>query len=174
VSDLVVALLLLWPTTPPVPQQVPEPLWQALKRVALATEVVGPHERWANDFHSELLYVRRHWRELAEAPALDDSRRLPPPDLVLSSCRLNWSYQEYLKARRCVCRHHWDELTIALEETQRLYQFWELVREAGCAERSWACRRRALLRLRELLGPVAFYNADLPPCLPLWLFNELD
>src|SRR5947209_6156782 len=89
VWELLVALLLLAPTPPSVPSHAPEPLWQALKQVALELEVVGPHERWANDFRSELGYVRRHWRELAQAPPLADCSRLPSAELATFCCRLN-------------------------------------------------------------------------------------
>lgn len=172
--DCVAVLLLLSPTTPPVSSRAPEPLWAALKRVAQATEVVGPHERWATDFRSELAYCRRHYRELDEAPPLQDCLRLPSAEMAVGYCRLNWSYQEGLKARRWVNRHRWDELSEALEEAQKLYQVWELVRESLSPDRSWACRRRALLRLRESLGPAAYYAGDLPPCLPHWRFAEID
>jgi hypothetical protein len=174
VWELLVVALLLWPTAPDVPHRAPEPLWQALKQVALVTEVVGPHERWANDFRAELSYVRRHFRELQDAPPLEDCGRLPPLEVTTAYCRLNWSYQEGLKARRWVCRYRWEELTQALDEAQCLYQVWETVREANCADRSWACRRRALSRLRETLGSPAFYRGELPPCLPVWRFPEAD
>lgn len=172
--ETLVVLLILWPTAPPVPTRAPEPLWDALKRVALTLEVVGPNERWANNFEQELAYVRRHWRDLENAPSLADCSRLPPAELAMAYCRLNWSYQESLKARRWLSRHRWDEMTEALDETQKLYQVWELVRDAVSTDRNWACRRRALLRLREAIGPEAYYSGELPPCLPLWRFSDLD
>ena len=125
--------------------------------------------------YSEFAYVWRHRRELRDAPPLEDCSRLPSLELATTNCCLNWSYQESLKARRWVTRHRWDEITEAIEEAQRLYQFWESVREAQSRDRSWAGRRRALMRLRDdLLGPAAYYRRAFPPSLPIWRFAEVD
>ena len=102
--DLITVILVVSPIVPPVPHRAPDTMWRPLKKLALQLEIVGPHERWANDFHSELNYVRRHWRELQDAPPLDECGRLPPVEVTTAYCRLNWAYQECLKARRGVCR----------------------------------------------------------------------
>jgi hypothetical protein len=172
--DLLIVVLVLSPVDPSVPHRVPEPLWQALKRVALAMEVVGPHERWIEDFRSELGYVRRHSRELAGAPPLDDCLWMPPA-CVIRECRtLNLGYQQCLDMRRQVALHRQDELTEALAEARSLAEVWCLVEAASCSSKSWVCRRRALQRLQEVLGPDAYYNGQLPPCVPLWRFEVCE
>ena len=165
-----------WPTSAIVPQHAPEWLWKGLKEISgeKGLRIVGNHERWANHYGSELAYVQRHLRELINAPDLEECLHLPAAEIATHACRLNWSYQEYLKARRAVNRHRWDELTDALEEAQRLYQVLETVREAICTDRSWVCRRRALMRLREMIGGDACYRGEIPSCLPSWRFTEID
>jgi hypothetical protein len=149
-------------------------LWQALKRVSIVLEIVGPHERWRSDFHAELRYVRQHWRELADAPPWPDCLRFPPSSVAADCCCWNLAYQEYAKNRRWICRHRWDELTASLEEARQLYQVWKTVQEATDMANSWVHQRRALWKLRQLLGPEAYSAGRLPPAAPVWRFEFLE
>jgi hypothetical protein len=142
--------------------------------VALRLEVVGPHERWVDDFHSELCYVRRHWRALTSAPPLCDGDRLPPLPIIKQCRDFNHAYQRCLDLRRQVLLYREAELTGALDEARRLCCVWSLMETAACPTQSWAYRRRALLALREQLGPEAYYSGEMPPCVPLWRFQDLD
>jgi hypothetical protein len=163
-------LLLLSPIDLPTPHRAAEPRWLALKRIALQLEVVGPHERWVTDYRSEVRYVRRHLWELADAPPLADCWWLPSPNEIKECRCFNLGYQRSLEQRRMLRLHRHDELTEALRETQQLAEAWRLVDTASCASNSWVCRRRALARLREVLGPDAYYSGVMPPCVPLWRF----
>ena len=138
-------------------------VFDSLKRVALKWEVVAPHERWAPNYVSELCYVRRYWRALMFAPPLSDCGLLPPPGYAETACRINWAWQERITARRCVYPHWHDEMTLELEATKRIYAVWEMAKEAQIDDRSWAARRLALGRLRDLVGPAY----PLPPPVPL-------
>ena len=172
--DALTLLLILSPVAPPVPHRAPEPLWRSLKRVALALEVVGPHERWIDDYRSEVAYVRLHWRELADAPGLADADWLPPPS-VTRDCRcFNLRYQRFVELRARVQLHHRDEWEEVLREAQQLGETLCLVDAATCPTRSWVCRRQALEQLRERIGPERFYAHELPPCVPLWRFQVAD
>src|SRR6202030_1683077 len=95
---------------PPVPQHVPPAMWEPLKRIALRLEIVGAHERWIDDYRSELGYVRRHWRELAQAPTLLDCQFLPDA-LVVKECR-NFSrgFERMLEARSQVVLYRQEAL----------------------------------------------------------------
>jgi hypothetical protein len=164
-------LVLLSPVELPAPHRAEEARWLVLKRIALQLEVVGPHERWVTDYRSEVRYVRRHLAELAYAPPLSDCWWLPSP-AVIKECRcFNLGYQRALEQRRVLALHRHDELTESLRETQQLSEIWRLVDAAACPTNSWVCRRRALMQLRELLGPDAYYNGTLPPSVPLWRFS---
>jgi hypothetical protein len=174
--DIIAAILLLSPVEVPTPKKVPEPLWNAAKRLALCIEIVGPHERWRDDFQAEMRYVRRHWRELNDVntPSWYDCHRFPPASVAADHCCWNLAYQEYVKNRRWICRHQWDELTTSLEESRHLYQIWKTVQEATDMHSSWVHQRRALCKLRYLLGPEDYYVSRLPPPVPLWRFAQND
>src|SRR5207244_10589515 len=105
--DLATVLLILSPVVPPVPHHASDALWKPLKRIALVLEIVGPHERWIDDYRSELGYVRRHWRELAHAPALSDCQNLPEAGIVKECRHLNHTYQRIeRKSTRLNSSHH--------------------------------------------------------------------
>jgi hypothetical protein len=172
--DIVTALLILFPAVPQMPHHVPAGMWQSLKRIALRMEVVGPSERWIDDYRSELNYVRRHARELREAPPLGDVAILPQSSVSRESRCFNLNYQRNLELRRNVALHRQDELDEALQEAKNLSTIWALVDTAACPSQSWVCRRMALMRLREMLGPEAYYGGAIPPCVPLWRFEMIE
>ncbi len=66
-------------------------------------------------------------------------------------------------------RGEWLRATI--QETDRLYQVWDKVRDARCDYYYVTVRRTALKDLRALIGDQAYYAGDLPPCVPLWRFE---
>jgi hypothetical protein len=172
--DLLTVLFIVSPVAPPVPHHAPDALWKPLKKIALSLEVVGEHERWIDDYRSELGYVRRHWRELAEAPALADCQNLPQPAIVKECRNLNHSYQRMLEARGQVSLYRQDAFREMLGESHRLGEIWGLVETATCPTQSWVCRRRALLQLRDKLGPEDYYTGTLPPSVPLWRFQLVE
>ena len=172
--DLLAFLLVLSPVQLPVPHHASEDMWKPLKKLALALQVVGPHERWIEDYRSELGYVRRHWRELKNAPPLDDCQVLPAPP-VIKECRcFNRNHQRWLEMRRLIMLHQQEEVAEILRETQQLGDLWCLMETATCPNQSWVCRRRALAQLRERLGPEAYYAGTVPPCVPVWHFQLIE
>jgi hypothetical protein len=172
--DVVTALLILSPIPPQVPHHVPAAMWQSLKRIAVRMEVVGPQERWIDDYRSELNYVRRHTRELLEAPPLADAWSLPVSAVSREGRCFNLNYQRNLELRRNLALHRQEELDEALQEAKHLASIWALVDTATCPSQSWVCRRVALMRLREMLGPEAYYAGDIPPFAPLWRFETIE
>jgi len=178
---LLTLVLIFSPVIPSVPHTAPPAAWAALKDAALRLEVVGPHERWIDDYRSELGYVRRHCRELREAPPLSDAQLFPNPVRVeiggyrVNAAReLNEAYQRMLESRLEVALCHQDALRQMLCQTQQLCQVWGLVETATCPTQSWVCRRRALQNLRDKLGREDYYAGELPPCLPLWQFQIVE
>jgi hypothetical protein len=172
VPAYVVLFLVLSPIELPAPHRVSEPYWGALKQTAWDLELTGPRCPWINDFESEVRWVRKNWREAAECPPLADSKRLPPPSLIRKLLGFNAAYRQFLEARREVRRHEWDEVTEVLGETDRLREVWQAAADASSEDHIWVCRRRALKRLKELIGEEAYDAGNLPPCVPLWRFHE--
>jgi hypothetical protein len=61
-----------------------------------------------------------------------------------------------------------------LRETDDLYRVWDAIRDARCESFYITTRRMALKRLRDLIGPEAYYAGHLPPYVPTWRFQEKD
>src|SRR5947209_18014043 len=118
--DLVTVLLVVSPFTAPAPHRAPDAVWRPLKKLALHLEIAGPHERWIDDYRSELGYVRRHWRELAEAPPLSDCQFLPDA-IIAKECRnFNRTFERMLEARSQTVLYRQEVYREMLCETHRL------------------------------------------------------
>jgi hypothetical protein len=123
------------------------------------------------DFASDLNLLRRRFRDLFNAPALADCQRFPDRPVVNELLSFNRAYRQHIDVRQPVELTHWWELRVALQETDRLYQIWDHVRDARCDYYYVVVRRQALKRLRDQIGDDAYYSGDLPPCVPLWRFH---
>ena len=160
---LTLGLLAVPPEVPlPVPTVAHPILWGSLKRVAGQIEIVGPAERWATDYASEVGYCRRHWAELHEAPSIADVARLPSEERTDELLAWWTARHAYLDCRRHAMAHHWDALTDQMESVSRAIVFWGHVREAQTSTTGWATRRRAMLRVREAVGVRAWYEGRIP------------
>jgi hypothetical protein len=150
----------------------------ALQALAVEWEVLDPKEvcyilARAEDFVADLLLVRRRFQELSQAPPLGDAQRFPDRNLVNELLTANRAYQQFLGVRQPVELAHWWELRAALQETERLYQVWDKVRDAHCEFYYVTVRRQALKDLRGLIGDDAYYSAKLPPSVPVWRYQHV-
>jgi len=181
--DYMLALVLL--TAPPGSTELKNqdalfPLvHQPLQAIAIQWEILDPREvRYvlarSEDFNSDLNLLRRRRVELAQAPAVDDCFRFPERATINELLAFNRAYRQQIDNRQALELVHWWELRLALQETERLYQIWDTVRDARCDYYYIAVRRQALKRLRELVGEEAYYSGNLPPCVPLWRFRMVD
>jgi hypothetical protein len=171
VPTYLVLLLIVSPFEIPVPRRVSEPYWHALKQTAWSLELTGPRCPWITDFRSEVRWVRLRWRESADYPRLADCQRLPKPETIQQLLAFNAAYRNCMEVRRCLRRQEWDLLTDTIEETEWLGCVWQAAREAMAEDQNWFCRRRALYRLQQLIGPEPYSCGCLPPCVPLWRFE---
>ena len=154
-------------------------LARPLQTIAVQWQILDPREvkdilARPEDFLSDLSLVRRRYRELANAPAVEDSQRFPDRALVNDLLAFNRAYRQYIDVRQPVELVHWWELRVTLQETERLYQIWDQVREANCDYYYVGVRRTALKKLRELVGDEAYYSGNLPPVVPSWRFRSND
>ena len=150
-----------------------------LQSVAVQLEVLDPREvRYilarAEDFTADLNLLRRRYQELADAPALNDSFRLPDRETVNELLAFNRAYRQHIDIRQTVELAHWWEYQATLQETEQLYQIWDTVRDARCEYYYVTVRRQALKRLREQLGDQSYYSGQLPPYVPLWRFQVMN
>lgn len=127
-----------------------------------------------DDFASDLNLLRHRYRDLAQAPALEDSDRFPDRATVNELLAFNRAYRQHIDVRQPVELARSWELRGAVQESERLYQIWDTVRDARCDYYYVTVRRQALKRLRDLVGEEAYYSGNLPPCVPLWRFGQSD
>lgn len=176
--DLLALLLLILPVDVP-------PAWRpavmpGLRRVAVALEVLDPREaRYVltrpEDLASDLHLLRVRLRDLRDAPPLSDYHRFPDRETISEALVFNRYYKQHLDALETVERVHWWQLHEAGEETDRLWQVYDTMRDACSDYYYLTIRREALQRLRDTLGPSVYYGAEpLPPPVPLWRFRRAD
>jgi len=150
-----------------------------MQAVALEWELLDAREvRYvlarAEDFPADLKLLRRRFQDLADAPPLDDCLRFPDRTLVNDLLSFNRAYRQHLDSRQGLDSSSRWELHEALQETDRLYQIWDTVRDARCEYYYVTVRRQALKQLREAVGPEAYYGGTLPPNVPVWRFTRID
>jgi hypothetical protein len=177
---LAVALL----TSPPDCKEKPDidglgTVRTTVRALALSWELLDPQEcRYTlsrpEDFPGDLKLLLRRQQELADAPPLCDSLRLPQRALVNELLAFNRAYRQQLDSRQALEVTSWWELHETLQEVDRLYQVWDWVRDARCDIYYVSVRRSALKKLREAIGPEAYYSGSLPPHVPTWRFVRID
>ncbi len=178
---LAVALLTAPPDPAERPALLPEfnTLRPTLQALAVSWELLDPREcRYiftrAEDLASDLKLIRRRWQDLADAPPLYDCMRLPDRALVNELLAFNRAYRQHLDSRQSLELTYWWDLHESLQETDRLYEVWDTIRDARCEYYYVYVRRMALKRLREKLGAPAYYSGKLPPHVPVWRFARID
>ena len=158
--------------------------WQPLLRpaltyAALQAELLDPREtRYIlarpEDFVADLNMLRRRARDLANAPPADDGWRFPGREVITQMLAANRTYRQHLEARQAVELSHTWSLKTVLQETDELYTIWDMLRDTRSDHQQVTARRLSLKKLRELIGPEAYYSGTLPPNLPLWRFAKID
>jgi hypothetical protein len=172
-------------TTPPDaitlsdPASVHKELAPAIRHLALAWEILDTRENryvlsQPQDFAADLKLLQGRYRELRNAPCLEECNRFPARALVNDMMAFNRAYRNDLVTRLALDTIHEDELRAALAETDHLYRVWDAVRDARCDYYYITVRRQALAQLRDLIGAQAYYSGDLPPHVPLWRFPIFD
>lgn len=155
------------------------PVAPAVRELALSAELLDPREvRYvltrSEDFDSDLKLLRRRYHELADAPPLCDCQRFPDRSAISDLLAFNRACRQHLDSRQAIELVHWWELREAIQETDHLYQVWDTIRDARCDYYYVTVRRQALKRLRDTLGPEAYYTGCLPPHVPVWLFRRFE
>ena len=117
--------------------------------------------------------LRCRFQDLLDAPNLQDCHRFPDRATINDWLSFNRSYRQHIDARQGTELAHAWELRETLQETDRLYQVWDTVRDARCDYYYVTVRRQALKKLREMVGDEAFYGGSLPPYVPLWRFQQI-
>ncbi len=150
-----------------------------LQSIAIEWELLDPREtRYVlsrpEDFSGDLKLIRRRFGELHDAPPSQDCMRFPDRNLVNDLLKFNREYRQYLEARQATEAMYWWQLRETMVECDRIYQVWDMVREANCDYYYVTVRRQALKKLRDNLGDQAYYSGVLPPHVPVWRFARIN
>lgn len=145
---------------------------------AISLECMDPLEagyRFLNneDFPSDLRQIRQRYQDLEDAPRVADAARFPTRYVISDCLSFNRRYADHIKARQDLELYNSAYLNEVQIENQQLYAIWDLARDAQCDYYYVAVRRTALKKLRDRIGYGAYYGGNLPPCVPIWFFQEI-
>lgn len=181
-SDLFLATVLLSAPVGAIEVPPPPEAWSQLRAALLAVatdwEILDPREcRYVlarpEDFQADLDLLRKRRCELADAPRLTDVHRLPDRSTVDRYLQFNRAYRRHLEGRLSWEGDRAVVLAEAIRETDRLYRLWDAAREARSDQHFVTCRRLALKKYRDSLGPAAYLAGELPASVPEWAFQTL-
>jgi hypothetical protein len=178
---LAVTLLTAAPDTPTPPDAAQQfaTVLPTAQSVAISWELLDAREhkdmlRKPEDMADQLKTLRQRRLDLADAPLVDDSQRFPYRPLINELIDFNREHRKRLLNRQTVeVAFQW-ELKQQIQETDRLHEIWNTARDARTGYLYVWVRRAALKKLRELIGPQAYYSGCLPPHVPVWGYSQLD
>lgn len=167
-----------------LPQQLPTPTYyppNCLQRVCLYLEIMDPKEVnhylvWnvhrMSEFRQDFKTMVERYKVLNLAPPARITKNFPPKDAISEIAVFNRTHAQYLRELQSIYRS--ETLTRQIQENDKLYEFWDLIRD--CAQDYYyvAFRRGQLLKLINLVGRDRFYEMielrDWPPPVPVWRF----
>jgi len=154
-------------------------LLQILQVLALALELLDPREcRYVlaqpAELATDLKMLRERCQDLDGAPPLADVARLPARETMNELLAFNRAWSAHLDQLLALeaTPPRAGRLWAAKRETDRLYEVWDLMRDAQTPYYYVTVRRQALLKLRAELGADTYAAGRWPPHVPLELFVE--
>jgi hypothetical protein len=126
------------------------------------------------EFKSDLERIRVRYQDLFDAPPLQDAARFPDRDTINELMAFNRSYRAYAEACQLWGSADYFRWRVVIQEIDQCYKAWDLARDSKCVYYYITARRYALKNLRDLLGPEAYYNGDMPSCVPFHRFRSVN
>ena len=181
-SDLLFAAMLLSAPVgvteiPPTQERWPI-VRDAIHQTAMDWQILDSREtRYVlarlEDFQGDLNFLRKRRMDLAEAPMVIDTDRLPDRGRINDSIRFNRAFRKNMEVRMAFEADRADFLLEVINENERLYKIWDAIRDAKSDLHYVTTRRLALLKLRDMIGPDAYDSIEPPPYVPDWRFSRL-
>lgn len=108
-----------------------------------------------------------------EYPWYEDIHRFPSKEACCAALEFNRAYRSNIELKQAYYpSHHWYYHDI-LSETDYCHNCWNVLSAAcGGDGDEIPGRRRYLKRLKELIGTEAYLAGRMPPCVPVWRFNN--
>jgi hypothetical protein len=111
---------------------------------------------------------------LLPAPEPHELYRFPPRPHVRQVLTFQRELRRNVEARQGVqCWRYW-YYQEALDELAASYLAWDTLDDAWAMEAHPQCCAAHLARLRDLLGPEAWYTGRMPPVFPEWIMQPMD
>ena len=175
-AECLVAALLLT-----APQEASQDIaWAQVLRpnilaLAMDAEVLDAREKgfvMGQDLLGDLAMLQGRYAEFSRAPLLAEAERFPDRKLINEFLALNRAYRNQLTQRLAIDLIHAEEIRVAVQDTDQLYQIWDAVRDSRCDYYYVTVRRQSLSLLRDLIGDESFYSGRMPPQVPVWHFSK--
>jgi hypothetical protein len=182
-TECVLAMVLLVaPPGSPAPEVTAEEfptLQAALHQCGVDWEILDPRETKyvltrLEDFQADLDLLRKRYHDLKDVPRVSDSVRFPERTAVNEMLSFNRQFRKHLESTSLIESHRANYFGQAMQETDRLYQIWDSVRDARCDFYYVTVRRQAMKKLKMLIGNEAYFSGELPPYIPTWRFQEMN
>lgn len=116
----------------------------------------------AERFAENLDMLRERRVDLAHAPPIGDAHRLPRPDVLAAGCDAYWTFCRRVEAVAAANPARRNAVRGTLAEADRFFAAWSAARQARDPGAVVPDRRRALKRLRSLVGEAAYNRVELP------------
>lgn len=154
-------------------------LMPLVQQVAVQLEILDSREKKhifvrTDDFVSDVKLIRRRYHELIDAPLLCDSIRFPNMEYLTEATELNRRYDYYLHERLYLDPRQSISMHEIMCENDRLYHIYDLARDAQQEYYYVESRREALQKLRDEIGPQAYYAGCLPAPVPVWRLQKRE
>jgi hypothetical protein len=148
------------------------------RQMAIDWELMDERETYfliyEHSFQNDLATLRTRYRELQGVPSYRDSLRFPDREHISELLKFNRAYRQYVEAMQVTQLHRANDWREVLTETDQLYHTWDLMRDARCEWYYVNIRRQALQKLRDKIGPDAYYRGQMPPHVPIWRFQVIN
>jgi hypothetical protein len=125
------------------------------------------------DYAADCRLIGRRAHEFQDAPNVSDARRLPPNELCRWAFWQNCQHRCEISKRQDFYLVHYWEYADWLRDAAKLGRCWDSM-ETATGNGTVVCRRRALVELRRLMGPDAYYSGQWPPYVPVGRFQSMD
>jgi hypothetical protein len=176
-AHLLALVLLNSPVDMPISEEVFRMILPHLRQIAIDQEILGPQENCLvnhRNYQDDIRLIRARVGMLKDCPSIADSYRYPPKEIIWEMKIANSKYQRFVEHRLATNPQEWWELDQILQETRLIHRLWDLAYNARSESLAMSYRREALREIRNLIGPEAYYEGYLPPCVPVWRLQPID
>lgn len=149
----------------------------SLQTVAIAWELVDSRERTyffaaRSCVADDLRIVHERYTTLIDAPPVCDSVRWPDTHTLRAAMDLNREYVRWLERYGLLHKDEWIE--DAISDAERLYRIYDIVCDSQREYYYVHVKRRSMIELMDLIGPVDYYAGTLPAPVPVWYFWRIE